>query len=265
MSGKIQIIAFYGFQHMLRLGSLAETRERLLTAFRQHDINGTVIIAEEGFNSTVCGDPGNIPGFIAELDSILDTSVVYKSSFASDRVFRKQEVKIKPEIVTLKRKVDISRGVNTHVKARDWNELISRPDVFLLDTRNFYEYLSGTFKGAVNPDTEKFSDLPDYVEKNLDPAVHKHIAMFCTGGIRCEKFSPFMKGLDFENVYQLEGGILKYLEEIPEDENMFEGECFVFDDRRTVDDKLAAAYGEDHSLRDVEGERTSGLAEEAKT
>lgn len=255
MSDKYQIIAYYEFKKMLELGTLDEIRERLLDAIRQNNINGTIIIADEGYNSTVCGLPKNIPGFINDLEKILDTKLTYKSSFSDIKVFRKQEVKIKPEIVTLKRPVDISKGENTHVKPQDWNAVISRPDVFLLDTRNFYEYLSGTFKGAVNPDTEKFSDLPDYVEKNLDPKVHKNIAMFCTGGIRCEKFAPYMKGLEFENVYQLEGGILKYLEEIPEKENMFEGECFVFDDRRTVDDKLDPAFGEDHSLRDVESAR----------
>lgn len=243
---------------MNAIGELAEIRERLLDIFRKHEFFGTIIIAEEGYNSTVCGSPANTAAFVADIETILETKLVYKSSFAEEKILRKQEVKIKPEIVTLRQKVDIEKGNGTFVKPKDWNEIISRPDVFILDARNHYEYKSGTFRGAVDPNTEKFSDLPKYVEENLDPEKHKHIAMFCTGGIRCEKFAPYMKGLDFENIYQLEGGILKYLEEIEPEENMFEGECFVFDERRTVNDALAPAYGTDHSSRHPDDDPRSG-------
>lgn len=258
MTSQHQVISFFEFKNMNALGELPETRERVLSAIRQHDFFGTMIIAEEGFNSTVCGPPANTASFVADIEKILATTLVYKSSFSDDQILRKQEVKIKPEIVTLRQKVDIEKGRETFVKPKDWNAVISRPDVFVLDTRNHYEFKSGTFRGAVDPNTEKFSELPNYVEENLDPEVHKHVAMFCTGGIRCEKFAPFMKGLDFENVYQLEGGILKYLEEIPPEENLFEGECFVFDERRTVDETLAPAYGEDHSLRHPDSDPRSG-------
>lgn len=258
MTSQYQVISFFEFKNMKVLGELAEIRERVLLTFREHEFFGTMIIAEEGFNSTVCGPPGNTAAFVADIEAALDTKLVYKSSFSDEKIFRKQEAKIKPEIVTLRQMVDIEKGRETFVKPLDWNAVISRPDVLVLDARNHYEYKSGTFRGAVDPNTEKFSELPKYVEENLDPEVHKHVAMFCTGGIRCEKFAPFMKGLDFENVYQLEGGILKYLEEIPPEENLFEGECFVFDERRTVDDTLASAYGEDHSLRHHDSDPRSG-------
>lgn len=258
MTSQYQVISFFEFKNMNALGELPEIRERVLTAFREHGFFGTMIIAGEGFNSTVCGPPAKTEAFVAELETILATKLVYKSSFSDEKIFRKQEVKIKPEIVTLRQKVDFEKGHGTFVKPEDWNAVITRPDVFVLDARNHYEYKSGTFRGAVDPSTEKFSELPTFVEENLDPAVHKHVAMFCTGGIRCEKFAPYMKGLNFENLYQLEGGILKYLEEIPPEENLFEGECFVFDERRTVDEKLAPAYGEDHSLRHPDSDPRSG-------
>jgi UPF0176 protein len=258
MTSQYQVISFFEFKNMNALGELPELRERVLATFREHEFFGTMIIAGEGFNSTVCGPPENTAAFVGDIERVLETTLVYKSSFSEDKIFRKQEVKIKPEIVTLRQKVDIEKGRETFVKPQDWNAIISRTDVFVLDARNHYEYKSGTFRGAVDPNTEKFSELPDYVGENLDPTIHKHVAMFCTGGIRCEKFAPFMKGLDFENVYQLEGGILKYLEEIPPEENLFEGECFVFDERRTVDETLAPAYGEDHSLRHPDADPRSG-------
>jgi UPF0176 protein len=158
-------------------------------------------------------------------------------------------VKIKPEIVTLKQQVDISLGQGTHVKPADWNDLIADPETLVLDARNEYEFLSGTFHNAVDPHIDKFSELPEYVAKNLDPDKHKRVAMFCTGGIRCEKFAPYMKQIGFGDVYQLEGGILKYLEEVPADESLWEGECFVFDERITVGPDLEKGVGPDHSQR----------------
>ncbi|MEO7674544.1 MAG: rhodanese-like domain-containing protein, partial [Pyrinomonadaceae bacterium] len=172
-----------------------------------------------------------------------------KSSFHSASPFRKHEVKIKPEIVTLKQLVDISKGAGTHVAAKDWNEVISDPEVFVLDTRNDYEYKNGSFRSAVNPETSKFSELPDFVAKSLDPITHAKIAMFCTGGIRCEKFAPYLKSLGFAEVFQLQGGILKYLEEVPKEAQLWEGECFVFDERRTLTNELGQGSGPDHSQR----------------
>lgn len=242
---KIQIITFYEFK---RLENLPQIRDALKTAMRENSILGTIILAEEGFNSTLSGAPEKIGKFVAAIETILETKLKYKSSFHAANPFRRVYVKIKPEIVTLKQKVEIEKGRGTHVSPQKWNEIIARDDVVVLDTRNDYEFQVGTFKNAVNPKTEKFSDLPRFVEKNLDPAKHKKVAMFCTGGIRCEKFAPFLKQIGFENVYQLEGGILKYLEEVPEAESLWTGECFVFDDRVSVDENLNKGAAEDLSV-----------------
>ena len=134
--------------------------------------------------------------------------------------------------------IDPNQICGTYVKPKEWNALISDPDVLLVDTRNHYETAIGSFENAVDPKTETFREFPDYVKKNLDKTKHKKVAMFCTGGIRCEKSTAYLKTQGFENVYHLEGGILKYLEEIPEEESLWKGECFVFDDRVAVDHKL---------------------------
>ena len=148
--------------------------------------------------------------------------------------------------MTLRQKVEIEKGEGTHTKPADWNEIISDEKTIILDTRNDYEVELGTFRGAINPKIEKFSDLPKYIAENFDPKEDKKIAMFCTGGIRCEKFAPYLKEMGFEKVFQLEGGILKYLEETPENESLWEGECFVFDDRITVDHNLKQGKTEDN-------------------
>ncbi len=246
-SAKIyEIISFYEFKPLTSLESMKQDLKVLL---RESCVFGTIIIAEEGYNGSLCGEPENIKGFLARLESILETKIRYKSSFHPEKPFRKHEVKIKPEIVTLKKRVDISKGAGTHVKPKDWNNVISAPDVVVLDARNYYEYKNGTFKNAVDPKTEKFSDLPQFVADNLDPKTHSKVAMFCTGGIRCEKFAPYMKELGFAEIFQLEGGILKYLEDVPKEEQLWEGECFVFDERRTLDEKLEKGSGIDYSQR----------------
>ena len=151
--------------------------------------------------------------------------------------------------MTLKKQVKIKLGENTHVDAKEWNKIISDPETLVLDTRNDYEYQTGTFRGAINPGIAKFSELPSFVEENLDPQKHKRVAMFCTGGIRCEKFAPYMKEIGFKEVYQLEGGILKYLELTPNEESLWTGECFVFDERITVDANLQKGTEPDRSQR----------------
>ena len=241
-----QIITFYEFK---RFDSerLPELKALLRDAMSTNSIRGTIILAEEGFNSTVCGEPNDVASFVSRVENILETNVVFKSSFHEACPFRKIDVKIKPEIVTLKKHVDISKGTGTHVRPEKWNDVISDPSVVIVDTRNDYEYKNGTFKGAINPGTIKFSELPDFVSENLDPNVHHKVAMFCTGGIRCEKFAPYMKELGFDEVYQLEGGILRYLEQVSSEESLWEGECFVFDDRRTVDENLQKGTGPDYS------------------
>ena len=243
---KFQIITFYEFK-TFDASELQTMRASLKEIMRRNSIKGTIILAEEGFNSTVCGEPDGIERFVTEAERTLGTRLSYKSSLHSSSPFRKIDVKVKPEIVTLKKRVDVSLGEGTHVNAAEWNRLISDPSVVVLDTRNDYEFQNGSFHRAVNPQTEKFSDLPGFVEENLDPEMHPRVAMFCTGGIRCEKFAPYMKQLGFKEVFQLEGGILRYLEETPEDESLWKGECFVFDDRVTVDENLEKGVGPDYS------------------
>jgi UPF0176 protein len=245
---KYRIITFYEFKNLTKIGELEEIRESLKCSMRENSVFGTIILAAEGFNSTVGGEPENIEAFIKAAENILKTNLKYKSSFHAEIPFRRVHVKIKPEIVTLKRKVEIEKGIGTHVSPKKWNEIIDDAETIVLDARNDYEFKVGTFQRAINPNTGKFSELPEFVEKNLDPRQHKKIAMFCTGGIRCEKFAPFVKDLGFREVYQLEGGILKYLEEIPAAESLWQGECFVFDDRVSVDENLQKGNAPDLSL-----------------
>jgi UPF0176 protein len=232
---------------MSQAGFLPEIRDRLKGAMRTRSVKGTIILADEGYNGAVCGVPGAIGLFISDAEAILKTRLNIRSSYHAEAPFRRIDVKIKPEIVTLQRRVDLQKGNGTHVPPSEWNRLIEDDDVLLLDTRNRYEFKSGTFRGAIDPGTEKFSELPDFVHAHLDPEKHKKVAMFCTGGIRCEKFAPYLKELGFAEVYQLEGGILRYLEEIPSGRSLWEGECFVFDRRISLDHGLKKGRLPDHS------------------
>lgn len=247
MDEQYQIIAFYEFKDLGSRENLDAIKIFFAEAMRANSILGTIILAREGFNSTVCGKTADVKIFIVEAERILETKLNYKSSFDREQPFQEIKVKIKPEIVTLKKAVKIERGEGTHAAVKDWNRIISDPETIVLDARNDYEFKAGTFKNAVNPQTEKFSDLPKFVGENLNPQTHKKIAVFCTGGIRCEKFAPYLKELGFENVYQLSGGILKYLEETAENESLWTGECFVFDRRVTVDEKLQKGSAPDLS------------------
>jgi len=242
-----KIATFYEFKPMGVGGILERVRDGLREQMRFHEIRGTMILAEEGFNATVSGPEDSLERFLVEAEVLLGTKFDVKFSLHSEQPFRRVDVKIKPEIVTLKQQVDISKGEGTHVSPTKWNELINSENVFVLDTRNDYEFRTGTFEGAVNPSTERFSELPQFVAANLDPAENKTIAMFCTGGIRCEKFAPYLKGLGFEKVFQLEGGILRYLEEVEPAESLWQGECFVFDTRTSVDHELRKGTERDHS------------------
>ena len=229
-----QIITFYEFKDLGDAENLQKLKEFLKPAMVEHSILGTILLASEGYNSTISGAPENMEKFIEILEKTLDTNLKYKTSYFSEQPFKRAKVRVKKEIVTLKKPFEIESGIGTHVKPKDWNAIISDPETIVLDTRNAYEVELGTFQNAVNPNVGEFSKMPEFVKENLDSTKHKKIAMFCTGGIRCEKFAPFMKGLGFEEVYQLEGGILKYLEEISEQENLWKGDCFVFDERIAV-------------------------------
>lgn len=197
-----------------------------------HDIKGTILLAHEGLNATVSGSADGMAALLswlrrdprfADLES--------KESCAETHPFGRMKIKIKREIVTFGVTVDVERGTGSYVVPEAWNALISDPDVIVVDTRNAYEFDVGTFAGARNPNTHAFREFPAYVKAELADAKDKKIAMFCTGGIRCEKATAYLKSEGFSDVYHLRGGILKYLETIPEAESLWRGECFVFDER----------------------------------
>ena len=239
-----QVVAtFYKF---VRLPDFAEKRDPLLSYCEAQGIRGTILLAAEGINGTIAGSREAIDSVLSFLRS--DPRLVgleHKESYADSGPFDRMKVRLKKEIVTLGLpEINPSDRVGTYVSPKEWNELISDPEVTVIDTRNDYEVSIGTFKGAQNPKTPSFRQFPDYVRKHLDPTKHKKVAMFCTGGIRCEKATSFMMAQGFQEVYHLKGGILKYLEEVPEDESLWQGECFVFDQRVAVDQELAVGTHE---------------------
>jgi len=230
---KIIVAALYKF------ASLPDYRERqpaLLDCCVKQGLYGTLLLAEEGINGTVAGTRAGIDALIAFLraDPRL-AALEHKESYADAMPFTRMKVKLKKEIVTLGVPgINPNKKVGTYVAPEDWNALISDPDVVLIDTRNGYECDIGTFRGAIDPKTTTFREFPAYVRENFNPSRHKKVAMFCTGGIRCEKASSLMMEQGFEQVYHLQGGILKYLENIPPEESLWQGECFVFDQRISV-------------------------------
>ena len=229
--------AMYHFVSLPRFESL---REPLLSFCLSKQIKGTLLLANEGINGTVAGPEKFILEFLNYLknDPIFGGSfknIAHKESWSDKHPFYRMKVKLKKEIVTLGIPgVSPTKMVGQYVKPQDWNSIISDPEVVLIDTRNDYEYAIGTFKNAVNPKTNTFREFPEYVKTHLDPKKHKKVAMFCTGGIRCEKASSFMMSKGFDEVYHLEGGVLKYLEEVNPEESLWEGECFVFDQRVAI-------------------------------
>lgn len=227
------VAALYCF---VKIPNTHNVRNHLLRISQPLDVKGTLLVAHEGINGTIAGSRTAIDEVMAQLHAVCDlTQMEYKESFAHTNPFLRMKVKLKKEIVTLGvEKVDPTVCVGTYVQPEDWNALIQDPDVLLIDTRNDYEYAIGTFEGAVDPQTETFRQFPDYVADNLSPQKHKKVAMFCTGGIRCEKASAYMLEQGFEEVYHLKGGILKYLERVPEADSLWRGECFVFDERVAV-------------------------------
>lgn len=222
-------------------------RDGILDCMVGNNVRGTLLLAGEGINGTVAGERADIEAMLAFLrrdDRLAALDVKWSTCDAMP--FRKSRVRLKKEIVTLGVDgIDPLQSVGTYVDAKEWNDLIADPDVTLVDTRNDYEVAIGTFEGAINPNTESFRDFPEFVDKHLDPAKHRRVAMFCTGGIRCEKSTAYLKKVGFDQVYHLRGGILKYLETVPPNESKFHGDCFVFDGRVAVDHDLQET---DHAM-----------------
>jgi UPF0176 protein len=213
-----------------------------LSYCQQQGIKGTILLAQEGINGTIVGSRQAVDSVLEFLRSDARLAdLEHKESYTETSPFERMKVRLKSEIVTLGLpEVDPNQQVGTYVSPQEWNELISDPEVVVIDTRNDYEVNIGTFKKAHNPQTQSFREFPDYVRHQLDPNKHKKVAMFCTGGIRCEKASSFMLSQGFAEVYHLKGGILKYLEEVPAEDSLWEGECFVFDERVAVRHGLEA-------------------------
>ncbi|MBL0942651.1 MAG: rhodanese-related sulfurtransferase [Alphaproteobacteria bacterium] len=230
---KFVVAALYKF---VTLPDFVDLQKSIQDCCKSNHIMGTILLAKEGINGTIAGSRKGIDTLLAFLrtDSRFK-DLEHKESYADTIPFYRMKVRLKNEIVTLGvPDIDPHKGVGTYVSPREWNALLADPDVIVIDTRNKYEVDVGTFKNAQNPSTTSFREFPSYVKKNLDPKKHKKIAMFCTGGIRCEKASSFMLSQGFKNVFHLQGGILKYLEQIPVHESQWEGECFVFDNRVVV-------------------------------
>ncbi|NKB75628.1 MAG: rhodanese-related sulfurtransferase [Gammaproteobacteria bacterium] len=245
----IVVCALYKFTLLEDYVSLQEPlRGRMMSL----DIMGTLLLAKEGINGTVAGTRSGIDQLLQWLQcqpALGD--IATKESYTDTPPFKRAKVKLKKEIVTMGvSNIDPRTVVGTYVAPENWNELIADPEVLLVDTRNEYEIEVGTFDNAINPHTESFRDFPAFVDAHLDPVKHKKVAMFCTGGIRCEKSTAYLKQKGFDEVYHLKGGVLKYLEKVPRDESCWNGECFVFDDRVTVDHELnRGSYDQCHACR----------------
>jgi len=230
----LKVAAFYQFA---ALPDFRELREPLRATCAGLHLKGSVLLAHEGINGTIAGGAGAIDALVEELQAgalfggRLD-NLELKFSHAATMPFARLKIRLKKEIVTLgDTAVDPTRLVGTYVEPADWNALISAPDTLVIDTRNAFEVAMGTFEGAVDPGIRSFGQFKDFAARHLDPAKHQKIAMFCTGGIRCEKASAFLLAHGFSEVYHLKGGILRYLEGVPKEQSRWRGECFVFDER----------------------------------
>jgi UPF0176 protein len=235
--GRVMVAAFYKFAH---LPDFQKMREPLQNSCSELGLLGTILLAEEGINGTISGEEACVNTLFDRLreDSRL-SDLSFKSSWVDEVPFYRMKVRLKKEIVSLGVDgIDPASEVGEYVAPEDWNELISRPDVRLIDTRNDYEVHLGSFEGAEDPRTGSFREFPRWADEHLDPDIDQNVAMFCTGGIRCEKATAYLLKQGFKNVYHLDGGILNYLEKIKQESSSWQGDCFVFDNRVTVDHSL---------------------------
>ncbi|MGC6453946.1 MAG: rhodanese-related sulfurtransferase [Candidatus Puniceispirillaceae bacterium] len=253
------IAALYKFTDLPDHRDLQPRLQELCDA---HGVHGTLLLADEGINGTVCAPPAGMAAVLdwIEADDRFD-GLSLKFSVAPKQAFLRMKVRLKKEIVTMGRpEISPARATGTYVEPEDWNRLVEDPDVMVIDTRNAYETAIGSFSGAVDPQTDSFREFPDWAQSLADAEDRpKKLAMFCTGGIRCEKASALMQQMGFDEVYHLKGGILKYLEDVPAEESRWQGECFVFDGRVAVDHALRpGSYDMCHACR-------MPLSEEDKT
>ncbi|MGB7413141.1 MAG: rhodanese-related sulfurtransferase, partial [Thermosynechococcaceae cyanobacterium] len=219
-------------------------KAKLIEIFETHQIKGTILLAAEGLNGTIAGTAEGIEILFAFLHQDPRFSDLWpKLSYVAEPPFKRMKVKVKREIVSMGVEgIKPAQQTGTHVEPEEWNKLLQDPDVIVIDTRNQYEYEVGTFEGAVSPNTKHFRQFPQFVDENLNPEQHPKIAMFCTGGIRCEKASAYLLQQGFAEVYQLEGGILNYLNTQEPEQSLWDGECFVFDERVAVDEALQPGH-----------------------
>jgi UPF0176 protein len=246
---RIVVVALYKF---VTLENYPDLRQPLLDVMLENGVKGTLLLAREGINGTIAGPRAGMDAVLGWLRSDPRLSDLdHKESLCDEMPFYRTKVKLKKEIVTIGVEgVNPNEKVGTYVEPADWNALISDPEVLLIDTRNDYEVSIGTFEGAIDPQTRSFREFPEYVKAHYDPAKHKKVAMFCTGGIRCEKASSYMLQQGFDEVFHLKGGILKYFEEVPLEQSRWNGECFVFDNRVTVRHDLApGSFDQCHACR----------------
>jgi len=244
MKGKnykiVSLYCFFPFQEKF----IVDLKNKLLEIENGNDLSGLLIFASEGINGTICAEKNVIDIVINLLNKYVDNrNLNTKVNFSKKKVFKKLKIKIKKEIVTMGvPEINPSESNGTYIDPADWNKLIKNQNTIVIDTRNHYEVSIGTFQNSINPNTRNFSEFPRWVDDHLDSHLenkeYKNIAMFCTGGIRCEKATSLLKNKGYKNIYHLQGGILQYLDDIPKEESLFEGECYVFDKRVALDQEL---------------------------
>ncbi len=238
----VAVLSFYSFVNLPELEILLP---KILLISKKKYIRGTIIIAHEGFNGSISGKEDNLHLVIEELRSLTNPKDInIKVNYCSTQPFSKIKVKIKNEIVSMKSgEIDVENLKGNYIETTDWDQFIKGSDVVVVDTRNSYEVKVGSFQKAIDPHTETFREFPEWAEKNSELFKNKKIAMFCTGGIRCEKSTAYMKTLGYEQVFHLRGGILQYLEDTKNKNGAWTGDCFVFDDRGAVDSDLSPSEG----------------------
>ena len=236
----VSLYSFFSFQEKLIL----ELKDKLLNIENKKDLSGLLIFASEGINGTICAEKNVIEIVMNLLNTYTDNrKFIMKESFSEKQVFKKLKIKIKKEIVTMGvLEINPSKDTGNYINSTDWNKLIEEKNTIIIDTRNHYEVSIGTFQNSINPNTRNFSEFPEWVDNHLDSHIENkdstNIAMFCTGGIRCEKATSLLRKKGYKNIFHLQGGILQYLDDISEEESLFEGECFVFDKRVALDHQL---------------------------